>query len=110
MYRIFDLYSRSTRSTVRLTLENVSSIPVDFIKLTFDDSTVSAAQQALAEGDLSIADAYETEYDLTRRPVLTWQGACDVDIPPDQKTTVAVTCLGKYGWYGTCVDIHSQHG
>ncbi|KAG8937942.1 hypothetical protein FRC00_008884 [Tulasnella sp. 408] len=41
----------------RLTVENISSIPVDFVKLAFDDTSISAAQQALADGELSVAEA-----------------------------------------------------
>ncbi|KAG8889667.1 hypothetical protein FRB99_003967, partial [Tulasnella sp. 403] len=85
------------RSTIRLTLENISTIPVDFLKLGFDDSTISAAQHMLTEGDLSVAEAYETEYDLVHRPVFTWQGTTDQSILPDKKAIVTVTCLGKYG-------------
>ena len=59
--------SQSDRSTLRLTLENVSNLPVDFLRLSFDDSTIGPAQAALAEGDLSIYDAYETEYQLEAR-------------------------------------------
>lgn len=86
------------RSLIRLALENVSELPTDFLKLTFDDSTVSAAQHALAEGELSVEEAYETEYDLINRPVLAWDGGHDHQIEPGRNYGVAVTCLGKVGW------------
>ncbi|TFY82625.1 hypothetical protein EWM64_g1393 [Hericium alpestre] len=59
-------------SSIRLTLENVSSLPIDFLRLTFDDSTIVPAQQALSEGELSVFDTYETEYELIHRPAFSW--------------------------------------
>ncbi|KAG8877259.1 hypothetical protein FRB97_003560 [Tulasnella sp. 331] len=90
------LYEGET-TIIRLALENVSSLPTDFLKLTFDDSTVPVAQHALAEGDLSVEEVYETEYDLINRPVLTWDGGHDHHIEPGRNYGVAVTCLGKVG-------------
>src|SRR5579859_7592018 len=61
-----------SRSTIRMILENVSGLPIDFVRLAFDDSTIGSAQQALADGDLSVFDTYETEYDLLHRRVFSW--------------------------------------
>lgn len=85
-------------STIRLTLENVSSLPIDFIRLTFDDSTIAPAQQALADGELSVFETYETEYDLIHRPAFVWDGGYPARVDPGEKTTVAVKCFGKVGW------------
>ncbi|KAI0636866.1 TRAPP II complex [Trametes polyzona] len=85
-------------STIRITLENVSSLPVDLIRLTFDDSTIAPAQQALADGDLSVFDTYETEYDLVHRPVFTWDSDREPhEIQPGQKRVITVNCFGKVG-------------
>ncbi|KAI0720991.1 TRAPP II complex [Cerioporus squamosus] len=85
-------------STIRITLENVSTLPVDLIRLTFDDSTIAPAQQALAEGDLSVFDTYETEYDLVHRPVFTWDSEREPqEIGPGQKRVITVNCFGKVG-------------
>ncbi|KAJ6547608.1 TRAPP II complex [Mycena capillaripes] len=84
-------------STIRITLENVSPLPIDFLRLVFDDSTITPAQQALATGDLSVFDTYETEYDLLHRPVFSWNKEDTKDIPPGQKLTVNVNCYGKVG-------------
>lgn len=87
------------RSTIRITLENVSSLPIDFVRLTFDDSTIAPAQQALADGELSVYDTYETEYDLIHRPVFTWDSKRDSQrAEPGGKTVVTVNCFGKVGW------------
>ncbi|KAF8274883.1 transport protein Trs120 or TRAPPC9 TRAPP II complex subunit-domain-containing protein [Lactarius quietus] len=86
------------KSTLRLTLENVSNLPVDFLRLSFDDSTIAPAQAALAEGDMSIYDAYETEYQLINRPVFSWdQEQEDTEIPAGRKVAVVLTCNGKVG-------------
>ncbi|KAF7338264.1 hypothetical protein MVEN_02051700 [Mycena venus] len=84
-------------STIRITLENVSPLPIDFLRLVFDDSTIAPVQQALATGDLSVFDTYETEYDLLHRPVFSWNKEDAKDIPPGQKLTVNVNCYGKVG-------------
>ncbi|OSC99049.1 hypothetical protein PYCCODRAFT_1454002 [Trametes coccinea BRFM310] len=85
-------------SSIRITLENVSSLPVDLIRLTFDDSTIAPAQQALAEGELSVFDTYETEYDLVHRPVFTWDSEREPhEILPGHKRVITVNCFGKVG-------------
>ena len=90
----------SGRSVLRLTLENITNLPVDFLRLSFDDSTTAPAQAALAEGDLSIYDAYETEYQLIHQPVFSWdKEQQDTEIHPGRKAVVTVTCTGKVGWY-----------
>ncbi|KAI0273777.1 TRAPP II complex [Gloeopeniophorella convolvens] len=84
------------QSTLRLTLENVSDLPIDFLRFSFDDSTMAPAQAALAEGDLPIYDAYETEYQLINRPVFSWNcEQADTEILPGKKTAISVTCTGK---------------
>ena len=76
-------------------------MPIDYLSLTFDDSTMGPAQQALLEGELSVFDTYETEYDLIHRRALTWDAENSrVEIPPGKVMTVTVSCFGKAGWYG----------
>lgn len=77
----------------------MSPSPIDFLRLAFDDSTIAPGQQALASGDLSVFDTYETEYDLLHRPVFSWNKEETKDIPPGHKLTVNVNCYGKVGWY-----------
>ncbi|KZT09435.1 uncharacterized protein LAESUDRAFT_694916 [Laetiporus sulphureus 93-53] len=102
------LYEGET-SIIRLTLENVSALSVDFIRLSFDDSTMAPAQEALADGELSVSETYETEYDLIHRPVFTWDSTRDVArVDPGEKATIVVKCFGKVG----CVNgaIHVSYG
>lgn len=82
-----------------MTLENVSAIPIDFLKFTFDDSTIAPAEQALADGDLSIFDTYETEHNLIHRPVFSWDVNNEFkEMLPGKESAVTITCLGKAGW------------
>ncbi|THH16357.1 hypothetical protein EW146_g4275 [Bondarzewia mesenterica] len=97
------------KSTIRLTLENVSSLPIDFLRLTFDDSTIPPAQHVLAEGELSVFDTYETEYELISRPVFSWSSDQEkLNISPHRKVTIVITCLGKVGC--TSGTIHMSYG
>lgn len=84
-----------------MTLENISALPVDFLRLSFEDSTIGPAQEALSEGELSVFEAYETEYDLLHRRAFSWRNDKEITtISPKQKVVLSVTCLGKVGWYG----------
>ncbi|KAG6909694.1 hypothetical protein DXG01_015895 [Tephrocybe rancida] len=87
------------KSTIRMTLENVSPLPIDFLRLVFDDSTIAPAQQALSEGEMSVFETYETEFSLIQRPVFSWdkENAKDIHIRPGQKLTLTITCIGKVG-------------
>ncbi|KAG5220467.1 hypercellular protein [Salix suchowensis] len=87
------------KSSLRMTLENVSSLSVDFLRLAFEDSTMAAAQQALTEGGMSIFETYETEYELLHNPLFTWSSKSIINIPPNKKHVLAVDCFGKGGWY-----------
>lgn len=84
------------RTTLRLTLENSSSTPVNFVRLIFDDNTVREAQAALNE-ELGPRDAYEVEFDQRERPVLRWDQR-EVNIPPGGRAVIVIDCLGKVGW------------
>ncbi|KAF8921247.1 TRAPP II complex [Mucidula mucida] len=84
-------------SVIRLTVENVSSMTIDFLRLVFDDSTIQPAQQTLLEGSLSTFDTYETEYDLIHRPLFSWNQNEVHPIAPGERLTLNVQCLGKVG-------------
>jgi hypothetical protein len=85
-------------STIRITLENSSSTPVDFIKLSFDDSTIREALALVSEGELGPERAYELDWDTVHRPVFSWDQPAEVNVPPGGRTTLVVRCLGKVGW------------
>ncbi|XP_006458106.1 hypothetical protein AGABI2DRAFT_148600 [Agaricus bisporus var. bisporus H97] len=85
------------RSTLRITLENISLLPIDFVHLAFDDSTIEPAQQALAEGAMSSSDVYETEHSLINQPVFTWNKSEGRFIPPGHTLSLSISCFGKSG-------------
>ncbi|KAJ3540870.1 hypothetical protein NMY22_g4126 [Coprinellus aureogranulatus] len=85
------------KSSIRLTVENISTHPVDFLRVVFDDSTQGPAQQALAEGELSVFDTYETEYKLINAPVFSWRHEDPRVVSPNQNLTLTVDCFGKVG-------------
>lgn len=97
----------NNRSTIRLTLENVSSIAVDFLHCTFEDSTIVPAQKALAEGNLSVFETYETENSLLNNPVFSWDQDEIKVIAHNQNLTLTLGCFGKVGWCVryACLDI-----
>lgn len=85
-------------SIIRLTLENISALPIDFLRLSFEDSTIGPAQEALSEGELSVFETYETEFDLLHRKAFSWRNEKEItNILPNQKVVLAVTCVGKVG-------------
>ncbi|KAG8836757.1 hypothetical protein FRC18_010798 [Serendipita sp. 400] len=97
-------------TTIRLTVENVSVLPIDFLKLTFDDSTIAPMQRLLNEGEMSVAETYETEYDLRRRPVFQWKSRDEPKgVKPGQKAVLTISCLGKIGCVSGTVQIAYAH-
>lgn len=88
-----------SRSTIRIGLENTSSSPVDFVKLTFFDMHTTSTQAHVMEKDLPPMEAYELESDNLLRPVFTWSGITKPLIRPGESTIFEVKCLGKVGWY-----------
>ena len=82
-----------------MTLENISGVAVDFFDLSFDDTTKAIEEMALADGQLNVFDAYETEHSLVERPVLSWdRQAHKQKVLPGKEMTVEVKCFGKAGW------------
>ncbi|WVQ72946.1 hypothetical protein IAR50_002508 [Cryptococcus sp. DSM 104548] len=88
------------RSEIQIVLENSSSVPIDFVKLSMEDSTAREAQEIIAEGELTPEQAYELDWDQQKRPVFVWintQAPGEVFIPARGRATLTVKCLGKVG-------------
>ncbi|SCZ89502.1 BZ3500_MvSof-1268-A1-R1_Chr9g10432 [Microbotryum saponariae] len=90
------LYDGET-STIRIALENVSTRPVDFVKLTFSDLHTTTTQAYVDENELPPAEAYEIEADNRDRPVFSWTVDQVPRIKPGQTYLLDVQCLGKVG-------------
>ncbi|KAF9052654.1 TRAPP II complex [Panaeolus papilionaceus] len=97
------------RSTIRITLENVSPILVDFLRFSFEDSTIEPAQKALSEGGLSVFETYETEYQLINSPVFSWIPSDIMTIAPNQNLTVTLQCFGKVGCTNGTIHVSYAH-
>jgi hypothetical protein len=87
------------RSTIRIALENTSSSPVDFVKLTFSDMHTTSTQAYVAENELPPGEAYEIEAENLHRPVFSWSSSSAPLILPGASTVLEVQCLGKVGWF-----------
>ncbi|SCV69753.1 BQ2448_1147 [Microbotryum intermedium] len=90
------LYDGET-STIRIALENVSTLTVDFVKLTFSDLHTTTTQAYVDENELPPAEAYEIEADNRDRPVFSWTIDQVPKIEPGQTYFLDVKCLGKVG-------------
>ncbi|GAA5925915.1 hypothetical protein JCM1841_004039 [Sporobolomyces salmonicolor] len=89
-------------TTIRISLENTSTSPVDFVNVTFSDSLSASIQAYLAENDLPASDAFELEAESVARPVFSWSGTTATTILPGASHVLEVRCLGKIGCgYGT---------
>ncbi|BEJ13843.1 hypothetical protein CspHIS471_0310170 [Cutaneotrichosporon sp. HIS471] len=101
------LYDGET-SVIRITVENSSAVPVDFVKLSFEDSVTREAQYLLSDGEQTPQKAYELDYDISKQPVFTWDNTAPLSMPPGGRATLSVQVLGKVG----CTDgtIHVDYG
>ncbi|KAG0346519.1 hypothetical protein BG004_001535 [Podila humilis] len=90
------------KTVIRVTLENIGMIPVDFVTLTFSDST---SQLAHGPGnpsgpngvELSAEDAYELELFLKKLNVFSWSREVECHIPVGGTREIKVEVLGKRG-------------
>lgn len=87
--------------TFQVTLQNTStSISVDFLHVSFQDSLTTSVRTALSSKELSRADTYELELQLSEEPTLTWSkadGSEDLSIPPGEKAAFDIHVFGKPG-------------
>nr|KIR86192.1 hypothetical protein I308_03729 [Cryptococcus tetragattii IND107] len=104
-------------STIQITLENTSSIPINYLRLSFEDSTVRAATRILQESELGAEEAYELDWDVRNRNVFTWEnpmilvageGEESLIIPGGRKV-LKIRCLGKVGCTEGLVRIDYGH-
>ncbi|TEB38583.1 hypothetical protein FA13DRAFT_1620468, partial [Coprinellus micaceus] len=94
--QVMTLYN-GERSEIRLTVRNLSPLPVDFLQLSLHDSTLGPAQQALSKGNLSAFEAYEIVHGLNSTPALSWKPGKDraAGSIPNQNSTLVIDCFGK---------------
>ncbi|CAO3642865.1 unnamed protein product [Cunninghamella echinulata] len=95
---------------IKMEIENIGKIPVDFITLSFTDSTLSEP----INPDLPMEQQYELELFMKGMPVFSWEG-CDrvgsqsigkkINLPPGEKTEIVVNTYGKRGCSGGTIQI-----
>ncbi|KAL4999029.1 TRAPP II complex [Aspergillus recurvatus] len=95
-------------SSFSITLRNASSCDLDFILLTFQDSTTKQIQTALSNKDLLPVEVYELALKLTR-PALHWRreglNPSDYSIPAGQCATFTINVAGNPGLQEATVQI-----
>ncbi|KIR54356.1 hypothetical protein I315_02836 [Cryptococcus gattii Ru294] len=104
-------------STIQITLENTSSIPINYLRLSFEDSTVRAATGIVQECELGAEEAYELDWDVRNRNVFTWENPVTLDagegeeslIIPGGRKVLKIRCLGKIGCTEGLVRIDYGH-
>ncbi|OCB84083.1 hypothetical protein A7U60_g8755 [Sanghuangporus baumii] len=90
------LYDGET-STIRLTVENISNLPIDFLELTFDDSTRPQLEQIMSD-DSTAFDIYEAEHNLVNKPVFSWEpDKSRKEIASGKESVISVKCFGRAG-------------
>ena len=80
-------------------IENIASLPVDFLEMSFDDSSKSYYSQLLSDEELSAFEKYEAEYTLVHRPVFSPVSSTRRTVEPGNECVLAVKCFGKADWY-----------
>lgn len=86
-------------------IENIGNIPVDFISLSFTDSTSSNPLPINPE--LPMEQQYEIELFIKGMHVFSWEGSGKdaaqsigkkIYLIPGAKTEIVVNVFGKRGW------------
>lgn len=89
-------------SQIDIELENIGNIPVDFISLTFSDSTTTNPLPINPE--LPTEEVYEVELFTKGTPVFSWEGSGKevakasgkrINLPPGEKWNLQVNVFGK---------------
>ncbi|KAI9279379.1 TRAPP II complex [Sporodiniella umbellata] len=96
---------------INIQLENIGSIPVDFITLSFTDSTTNHPK--LVNSDLPAEEQYEIELYTKGTPVFSWEGSKSdsnqigkrISLQPKESTDITVNIYGKQGCTGGAVYI-----
>lgn len=98
--------------TFEIILQNISSIPVNLLFLSFNDSTAPQLRAALANKDLSPAELYELEYASIHKPTFRWQrigSEKDTNIDPGTEISLKVDVLGKPGLSQGTIQVDYGH-
>ncbi|OJD17548.1 hypothetical protein AJ78_02361 [Emergomyces pasteurianus Ep9510] len=96
-----------------ITLQNISTCPLDFISFSFEDSTTRQLQSALTNKENLPPDIYELELQLSTNPALTWRrdklSQNGLSIAPGTTATFTIDVYGKPGLDDAVVQIDYAH-
>ncbi|PGH32140.1 hypothetical protein GX50_05101 [[Emmonsia] crescens] len=96
-----------------ITLQNISTCPLDFISFSFEDSTTRQLQSALTNKENLPPDIYELELQLSTNPPLTWRrdslSQSELSIAPGETATFTIDVYGKPGLDDAIVQIDYAH-
>lgn len=88
-----------------MTLENIGNIPVDFVTLSFTDSTT--VHPLPMNPELPVEEQYEIELYTRGMHVFSWEGSKSetaqiigkkISLPPGGEWEIIVNAYGKRGW------------
>ncbi|KAI8647021.1 TRAPP II complex [Parasitella parasitica] len=99
---------------ISIQVENIGNIPVDFLTLSFTDSTTVHPKPINPE--LPTEEQYEIELYTKGTPVFSWEGSKadsnqigkKINLPPGENTEIVVNIYGKQGCTGGA--IHVDYG
>ncbi|KAI0490834.1 hypercellular protein A [Xylaria cf. heliscus] len=100
------------RRTFSVTLHNVSpTTPVDLLLFSFQDSTQGPLQTALTSRDATLAELYEYEWIIAKRPALRHRKIDDSEryIAPGATATFEFEILGKPGLTSGTIQVDYAH-
>ncbi|KAG5301843.1 hypercellular protein HypA [Histoplasma ohiense] len=84
-----------------ITLQNISTCPLDFISFSFEDSSTPQLQSALNNKENLPTDIYELELRLSTNPAMTWRRDklhdYELSIAPGETATFTIDIYGKPG-------------
>nr|CAG8537919.1 7314_t:CDS:10 [Entrophospora candida]CAG8549502.1 2812_t:CDS:10 [Entrophospora candida] len=86
------------KTEMTMKLENVGKTPVDYISISFHDSTIADAQAILNSSDIPAEEAYEMELYAHKQPVFFWeQTDKELNISPGNEWVLNLNVFGKRG-------------
>ncbi|KAI0408060.1 hypercellular protein A [Xylaria palmicola] len=99
------------RRVFSVTLQNISSTPVDLLLFSFQDSTQGSLQTALASRDATPAELHEYEWVLAKMQALRLRKIDDSKryIAPGSTSTFEFEILGKPGLISGTIQIDYAH-
>ncbi|KAH7165815.1 transport protein Trs120 or TRAPPC9 TRAPP II complex subunit-domain-containing protein [Dactylonectria macrodidyma] len=98
------------RKIFSVTLQNLSTTPVDFLLFSFKDSTQEPLQAALANRDATPAELYEYELILMKKQALRLpRGVQGRNIAPGGEATFDFEIFGKPGLTSAMIQVDYTH-